>query len=340
MAEESSNEYTPLDLSMKGEATPSTSRDGTQGVSSTLGAYKTISDLYRTLQCIRRHSRKAKSLRCVTDNGSSSCQHLGSIRSSDKAVPSPICAGMEVASANFGGGAPNAPGTAGTKQRGLCGVCGNVYSRSDALQGHAEAPTDDTAHICKACDQLSVKRSKFVDHCRNRIDKKHKCKTCGKEFHWASHLAVHYRTHTDERPYKCETCGKQFHRADHLAVHYCTHTDERPYKCETCGKQFNRAHHLDDHRRTHTNERPHKCQICNKSFRRSTHLDGHNRTHTGERPYKCQVCHKSFRQSNHLDAHYRTHTDERPYKCKICDQSFRQSHHLNIHKRTHTGERP
>ncbi|XP_070382447.1 uncharacterized protein [Dermacentor albipictus] len=44
MAEESSNECMPLDLSMKAEATQRTSRDGTQGASSTLGAYRTISD--------------------------------------------------------------------------------------------------------------------------------------------------------------------------------------------------------------------------------------------------------------------------------------------------------
>ncbi|XP_072141367.1 uncharacterized protein [Dermacentor andersoni] len=44
MAEESSNEYMPLDLSMKGKATPSTSSDCSQGASSTLGAYRTISD--------------------------------------------------------------------------------------------------------------------------------------------------------------------------------------------------------------------------------------------------------------------------------------------------------
>ncbi|XP_070382270.1 uncharacterized protein [Dermacentor albipictus] len=43
MAQESRNEYTPLDLSMKGKAT-STGRDGTQDASSALGAYNTISD--------------------------------------------------------------------------------------------------------------------------------------------------------------------------------------------------------------------------------------------------------------------------------------------------------
>nr|XP_054920651.1 zinc finger protein 724-like [Dermacentor andersoni] len=321
MAEESSNEYTPLDLSMKGKAT-STSRDGTQDDLSTLGAYNTICDEALSYQRNTLHTLMTDEI-CnvdgVTDNGSTRYQPMGSIKSVDNTRPSTSRAGIEAASVNSGDGTTNAPGTGRKEQRELCAVCGNVSNRRHALHGHAKKHADDTAHICKACDQSSVKKSKIVEHSRNRTNKKHKCETCGKQFRQANHLTEHYRTHTDERPYKCETCGKQFHRAHHLDNHKRTHTDERPYKCQICNKSFRRSTHLDDHKRTHTDDRLYKCQVCNKSFRRSTHLDDHKRTHSYERPYKCEVCNKSFRRSTHRDVHQLTHTDERPYKCEeIC----------------------
>ncbi|XP_065292411.1 zinc finger protein 22-like [Dermacentor albipictus] len=212
----------------------------------------------------------------VADNGSTSCQNLGSVRSMDKATPSACRTGMEKPSAKFEDGATNAPGTGGREERELCGVCGNVSSQRDALHGHAKEATDDTAHNFKACEQSFVKMSKCV---HNRTDKKH----------------------------KCETCGKQFHRGDHLAEHYRTHTDERPYKCGICDQSFRQYNHLDNHKRMHTDERPHKCGICDKSFRRSSHLEDHKRTHTGEKPHICKTCGKSFTLVVSLRRHQRTH---------------------------------
>nr|XP_054930683.1 zinc finger protein 22-like [Dermacentor andersoni] len=214
----------------------------------------------------------------VADNGSMSCQNLGSVRSMDKATPSTCRTGMEEPSANFEDGATNAPGTGGREERELCGVCGNVSSKRDGLHGHAKEVTDDTAHIFKACEQSFVKMSKCA---HNSTGKKH----------------------------KCETCGKQFHRGDHLAEHHRTHTDERPYKCEICDKSFRQSNHLYNHKRTHTDERPHKCGICDKSFRRFSHLEDHKRTHTGEKPYICETCGKSFTKVANLRRHQYTHEE-------------------------------
>nr|XP_054920368.1 zinc finger protein 22-like [Dermacentor andersoni] len=289
MAEERSNDCMPLDLSMKGKATPSTSSDRTQGASSTLGAYNTISDDALRYQGNRPHTPTTDetcSVDGVTDNGSTSCQPLKSFRNIDEAMTSTYRAGMEEASANSEEGVTNAPRTGRRGQRELCAVCGNFSSKREALHGYAKERTDDAAHICKACDQSSVKVSKFVEHCRNRTDKNH----------------------------KCETCGKEFNRAYHLVRHYRTHTDERPYKCKTCDKSFRQSHHLDYHERTHTDERPYQCQVCNKSFRQSCHLDDHKRQHTGEKPYICRSCGKSYTRAANLRKHEHAHAEE---KCKI-----------------------
>ncbi|XP_070382046.1 uncharacterized protein [Dermacentor albipictus] len=262
--------------------------------------------------------------------------HVESSSSIDRAQPSTSCAGMVEASAILESGTRDAIGTGGSGQQELSGVSGNTSSMRDALHGHDNQHTGDTARICKASDQSSVKQSEFVERCRVRDSKKHKCESCGKIFHHAGHLNIHKRTHTDERPYRCELCDKLFRQSNHLDEHKLMHTGEKRYTCETCGKSFGRSHHLDDHKRTHTDERPYKCKICEKSFRHNCSLTVHMRTHTGERPYKCETCGKLFRHNCSLTVHMRTHTDERPYKCETCGKSFRGSNHLDRHMRTHT----
>ncbi|XP_070382172.1 uncharacterized protein [Dermacentor albipictus] len=108
MAEESSNECMPLDLSQKAEATQRTSRDGTQGASSTLGAYRTISDDALRYPGNTQHTPTTNEI-CnvdgVPENGSTSHQRLGFIGNIDHARPSTSRAGMEEASASFEDGA-------------------------------------------------------------------------------------------------------------------------------------------------------------------------------------------------------------------------------------------
>src|SRR5277367_5491926 len=38
----------------------------------------------------------------------------------------------------------------------------------------------------------------------NKSEKNYACDTCGKRFLWPSHLKVHERSHSGEKPFKCE----------------------------------------------------------------------------------------------------------------------------------------
>ncbi|XP_070382182.1 uncharacterized protein [Dermacentor albipictus] len=134
MAEESSNECMPLDLSMKAKATPSTAHDGTQGASSTLGAYRTISE------DALRYPRNTQH----TPTTDETCNIDG---------PNTSRAGMEEASASFEDGARIATETGGREQQVSSGVSGKVSSRRDASHGQPNEPTGGTAPILRARDR-------------------------------------------------------------------------------------------------------------------------------------------------------------------------------------------
>ena len=106
--------------------------------------------------------------------------------------------------------------------------------------------------------------------------------------------------------HECDVCEKVFGYPSQLAVHMRTHTNEKPYECDVCEKRFRHSNALQSHKRIHTNEKPYKCDVCDEAFRDSGHLKTHKRIHTKEKPYECEVCEKRYRQLSGLWYHMRT----------------------------------
>ncbi|KAF1967035.1 zinc finger protein-like protein OZF [Bimuria novae-zelandiae CBS 107.79] len=100
-------------------------------------------------------------------------------------------------------------------------------------------------------------------------------------------------------------CGKAFYQKTHLDIHRRAHTGDKPFECKTCGQSFSQLGNLKTHERRHTGERPYNCEICGKAFAQRGNVRAHKIVHQQIKPFTCKLdqCGKQFTQLGNLKSH-------------------------------------
>ncbi|KAF8512611.1 hypothetical protein BU17DRAFT_96139 [Hysterangium stoloniferum] len=120
------------------------------------------------------------------------------------------------------GSAPSSPQYASHGDRGY-GYRGEGYSYGVLRSGTSGVLTNAIPPSGRPQGILR-QTSAFSDEPED-LAKRHRCDYCGKRFGMPSHLQIHLRTHTAERPFTCEFpgCHKTFTVRSNLSRHMRTH---------------------------------------------------------------------------------------------------------------------
>lgn len=155
--------------------------------------------------------------------------------------------------------------------------------------------------------------------------------------------------------YVCSQCGKRFNRQSHILIHFRSHSGEKPFTCRICTKSFSQASNLHRHIKSH------------KAWPRLRHIGGNltsnqllfkpsqsimsviRRVKSLPAPitkdfcildnqYECGFCGKRFEGFQKIRSHMVEHEDEKVYQCMVsaCQKTFQEldlfvDHLNNIH---------
>ena len=73
------------------------------------------------------------------------------------------------------------------------------------------------------------------------------CSLCSYKTTNSSHMRLHIRTHSGDKPFACHLCPHRCNQKSNLQSHLLTHTGEKPFQCSFCDYRSTRKGNVKMH---------------------------------------------------------------------------------------------
>ena len=180
-----------------------------------------------------------------------------------------------------------------------CGKCSYSANYSGGLDRHKDTFHDGIIHKCQECDKVYTQKSSLGVHRRvSHGGLLHNCEYCSHKARNKAELLRHKAfVHLEGNVTKCQICDRKFNRSTHLKVHMRSHTGEKPFGCAHCPERFGHKNRMKSHEQNHAvdppSEKPLVCLECRKCFTSPLYLKHQPQAY-------CNNCVKSFKMHSGL----------------------------------------